>query len=208
MSQISFRLISNLLVVCNNELKDEYLLNKFIEMIFEKKSVHLFLNDVLNSPKNKYDISLVKDVLLLIFNLLCLSPIKSSIFFKKGIVNLISDRDFQVNVEVMKILYMAFYRILVSSYNVFEPNDEKVIRACLSVFKRIKDEENILIIFIEILYCYLKASKTNINNEIEIELQSFRFEQYPSIEKYQAIFLELANIVKMYSPLSKFMRNM
>ena len=80
--------------------------------------------------------------------------------------------------------------------------------ACLSVFKRIKDEENILIIFIEILYCYLKASKTNINNEIEIELQSFRFEQYPSIEKYQAIFLELANIVKMYSPLSKFMRNM
>ena len=208
MSQISFRLISNLLVVCNNELKDEYLLNKFIEMIFEKKSVHLFLNDVLNSPKNKYDISLVKDVLLLIFNLLCLSPIKSSIFFKKGIVNLISDRDFQINVEVMKILYMAFYRILVSSYNAFEPNDEKVIRACLSVFKRIKDEENILIIFIEILYCYLKASKTNINNEIEIELQSFRFEQYPSIEKYQAIFLELANIVKMYSPLSKFMRNM
>ena len=174
----------------------------------KKKSVHLFLNDVLNSPKNKYDISLVKDVLLLIFNLICLSPIKSSIFFKKGIVNLISDRDFQVNVEVMKILYMSFYRILVSSYNVFEPNDEKVIRACLSVFKRIKDEENILIIFIEILYCYLKASKTNINNEIEIELQSFRFEEYSSIEKYQAIFLELANIVKMYSPLSKFMRNM
>lgn len=207
MSQISLRLISNLLVVCNNEIKNEYLLGKFIEMFFEQKSIILFINDVLNSPKNKYDISLVKDALLLIFNLICISPTKSCIYFKKGIVNLISDRDYHVNREVMKILYMTFYRILISTNYTFEPNDEKVIRACLSIIKRFKEEENILIIFIDILYFYLKASRTNINNDIEIELQLLRNDINPNIEKYQNIFLKLANIVKMYSPLSKFMRN-
>ena len=207
MSQISLRLISNLLVVCNNEIKNEYLLGKFIEMFFEQKSIILFINDVLNSPKNKYDISLVKDALLLIFNLICISPTKSCIYFKKGIVNLISDRDYHVNREVMKILYMTFYRILISTNYTFEPNDEKVIRACLSIIKRFKEEENILIIFIDILYFYLKASRTNINNDIEIELQLLRNDINPNIEKYQNIFLKLANIVKTYSPLSKFMRN-
>ena len=79
LSQISFRLISNLLVVCNNDLKNEYLLTKFIENFFEKKSVILYINDILNSPVNKYDTSLVKDALLLIFNLICISAIKTRI---------------------------------------------------------------------------------------------------------------------------------
>ena len=208
MSQISFRLISNLLVVYNNEIKNEYLLTKFIESFFERKSILLFINDILNSPKNKYDTSLVKDVLFLIFNLICISPVKSCIYFKKGVVNLISDRDYQVNREVMNILFMTFYRILISShFYSFEPNDEKVIRACLSIVKKFKDDQIMLIIFIDILYFYLKASKTNIDSDVENDLQLCRNEQNCGIEKYQNIFVKLANIVKMYSPISKFMRN-
>ena len=161
----------------------------------------------MNSPKNKYDISLVKDVLLLIFNLICLSPTKSSIFFKKGIVNLISDRDYQTNREVMKLLYKIFYRIIVNSSFSFEPNDEKVIRACLTVIKIFKEDEFVLILFIDILYLYLRASKTNIDNNVENELGLLRNEQNPNIGKYLDIFLNLANIVKMSSPLSKIMRN-
>ena len=139
LSQISFRLISNLLVVCNNDLNNEYLETKFIENFFEKKSVILYINDILNSPKNKYDISFVKDVLLLIFNLICISPVKSSIFFKKGIVNLISDRDYQINKDIMKLLFMIFYRILASNYFSFEKNDEKVIKSCLTLIKKFKN---------------------------------------------------------------------
>ena len=207
MTQISFRLISDILVICNSEIKNEYLLNKLIECLFERKTILLYINDVLNSPKNKYDISLVKDVLLLIFNLICLSPTKSSIFFKKGIVNLISDRDYQTNREVMKLLYKIFYRIIVNSSFSFEPNDEKVIRACLTVIKRFKEDEFVLILFIDILYLYLRASKTNIDNNVENELGLLRNEQNPNIGKYLDIFLNLANIVKMSSPLSKIMRN-
>ena len=207
MSQVSLRIITDLFFVCNNEPKNEYLITKLIEYFFEKKTIIIYINDVLNSPKNKYDISLVKDVLLLIFNLIILSPIKSCIFFKKGIINLISDRDYQVNKDLMKLLYRIFYRILISSSLSFEPNDEKVIRSCLTNIKRFKEDEEILIFFIDILYFYLKASKTNIDNEIENELQLFINEPNLSIEKYQYMFLKLANIVKMFSPLSKYMRN-
>jgi hypothetical protein len=207
LSQISIRLISDLFAVCDSEINNENLLTKFIEHFFEKKSIILYINDVLNSPKNKYDISLVKDVILLIFNLLCLAPIKASIFFKKGIVNLISDRDYHTNVEMMKLLFLTFYRILISNSFSFEPNDEKVIKTCLVIIKRFKEDIEVLILFIDILYCYLKASRTQIENEIENAMEFLINDQNSNIETYQNMFLNLANIVKMYSPLSKFMRN-
>ena len=127
LSQISIRLITDLLVICDSEIKDENLLIKFIEQFFEKKSIILFINDVLNSPKNKYDISLVKDIILFIFNLLCLAPIKASIFFKKGIVNLISDRDYHNNVDMMKLLFLTFYRILISNSLSFGSNENELL---------------------------------------------------------------------------------
>ena len=207
LSQISIRLISDLFVICDSEIKNENLLIKFIENFFEKKSIILYINDVLNAPKNKYDISLVKDVILLIFNLLCLAPIKTSIFFKKGIVNLISDRDYHTNVEMMKLLFLTFYRILISNSFSFEPNDEKVIKTCLVIIKRFKNDKEVLILFIDILYCYLKASRTQIENEIENAMQFLVDDENSNIEIYQNMFLNLANVVKMYSPLSKFMRN-
>ena len=207
LSQISIRLISDLLVICDGEIKNENLLTKFIEYFFEKKSIILFINDVLNSPKNKYDISLVKDVILLIFNLLCLAPIKASIFFKKGIVNLISDRDYHNNVEMMKLLFLTFYRILISNSFSFEPNDEKVIKTCLVIIKRFKNDKEVIILFIDILYCYLKASRTQIENEIENAMEFLTNDENSNIEIYQNMFLNLANTVKQYSPLSKFMRN-
>jgi hypothetical protein len=207
MTQVCFRMISNLLVVCYNDIKSEYLLTKFIECFFEKKFVLLYINDVLNSTKNKFDISFVIDVLVLIFNLICFSPIKSSIFFRKGIVNLISDRDYHVNKEVMKLLFINFYRILFSTSFSFEPNDEKVVRTCLTIIKRFRDNDNILIVFIDILYFYLKASKTNINYEIENELTIAKNKNNVSNPEYNSIFNKLAEIVKMSSPLSKFMRN-
>jgi hypothetical protein len=207
LSQISIRLISDLLVICDGEIKNENLLTKFIEYFFEKKSIILFINDVLNSPKNKYDISLVKDVILLIFNLLCLAPIKASIFFKKGIVNLISDRDYHNNVGMMKLLFLTFYRILISNSFSFEPNDEKVIKTCLVIIKRFKNDKEVIILFIDILYCYLQASRTQIENEIENAMEFLTNDENSNIEIYQNMFLNLANIVKLYSPLSKFMRN-
>ena len=206
LSQITFRLVSNLLVVCNKDINNEYLLNKFIEIFFEKKSVILYINDILNSPINKYNLSLVKDVLLLIFNLICLSPVKSIIYFKKRIVNLISDRYYQMDKEMMKLLFLIYYKILINNYFYFELNDEKVIITFLTIYQKYKDNKNILIIFIDIFYFYLKAAHATIDDELQNEIEFIKLGKSPKIENYQYIFEKLANIVKKASPLSKFLR--
>ena len=206
LSQISFRLISNLFVISYNDINNEYLTTKLIENFFEKKSVILYINDVLNSPINKYDISLVKDVLLLIFNLVCISSIKSSIYFKKGIVNLISDSDYYTNKDILKLLFIIFYKIIYYNTFNFEQNDEKVIKACLITIKNFKNDENILILFIDIFYLYLISTKTPIDEELENELNYIKKERNIKIESYLNIFDKLSNIVKKASPLAKFLK--
>ena len=206
LSQISFRLISNLLVISFSEINNEYLTTKFIENFFEKKnSVILYINDVLNSPINKYDISLVKDVLLLIFNLVCISAIKTGIYFKKGIVNLISDRDYHTNNDILKLLFIIFYKIIYCNSFNFESNDEKVIKACLMTMKNFKNDENILILFIDIFFFYLKATNTPIDEELKNELDFIQKERNVKIESYLNIFEKLSIIVKKASPLAKFL---
>ena len=205
LSQISFRLISNLLVIAYNDINNEYLTTKFIENFFEKKSVILYINDVLNSAKNNYDISLVKDVLLLIFNLVCISSIKTSIYFKKGIVNLISDNDYYTNKDILKLLFIIFYKIIYYNTFNFEQNDEKVIKACLITIKNFKNDENILILFIDIFYLYLISTKTPLDEELENELNFIKKEKNIKIETYLNIFDKLSNIVKKASPLAQFL---
>ena len=174
--------------------------------MFEKKSVILYINDILNSPINKYDISLIKDVLLLIFNLICISSIKSSIYFKKGIVNLISDSVYYINKDILKLLFIIFYKIIYYNTFNFQPNDEKVIQACLLTIQNFRNEEYIVILFIDIFYLYLIATNTPIDEELKNELDFIKKERNIKIENYLNIFDKLSNIVKKASPLSKLLK--
>ena len=198
MVQACFRLISNLIIICWKDLKDEDLLSKLIDKLYLKHGVLEFINDILNSPKNKYNISLVKDILLLIFNLICLSQIKSSSLFKNGIVNLITNKDYQNDNEIMKLLFFIYYRILGSNYFSFEPNDEKVIKVCFEIMERFKDDNSILIIFIDILFFYLKLSHIKIEENIEDELKVLSdSEKNIPIENLQIYLFKLSNYVKV-----------
>ena len=201
MFQTSFRLISNLLIVCYNNVKNQDLLSKLIDMLFAQQGFLIFIDDVLNSPKNKYDISLVKDILLLIFNLVSFSINKSCILFKNGIINLLNDKDYQNDNEILKLLLFIYYRILMTNSFLFEPNDEKVINICLILFERFKNDFSVIIIFIDIFYFYLTASHVIINNDIENEIKAIaNCEQNIPIEKYQFILLNLTNFIKVNSP--------
>ena len=106
--------------------------------------------------------------------MVCISAIKICIYFKKGIVNLISDRDYQVNKDIMKLLFIIFYQILIANIFSFESNDE-----------------NILIIFIDILYLYLKSTNTHVDNELENELEFIKKEKNTPIENYQLLLKKL-----------------
>ena len=194
--QTCFRLISNLLVVCHNNINNEDLLKTFIETLFEKQTVLCFIKDVLNSPKNKYETALVKDILLLIFNLSFLFQVKSSVLFRNGIVNLISNKDYQNDTEIIKLLYFIYYRMLLSNSYFFEKNEEKVIKTCLIVMERFKNDSSILIIFIDILFCYLKASNIKIGNDVENELNLMvNYEQNIPVDRLLSILLKLSNFV-------------
>ena len=105
----------------------------------------------------------------------------------------------------MKLLFIIIYQILFANFFSFEPNDEKVIKTCLILSKDFNNDENILIIFIDILYFYLKSTNTYIDDELENELEFIKKEKNPTLENYQNIFEKLAIIVKKASPLSQFL---
>ena len=201
MIQTCFRLISNLLIVCMNDVKDNELLAKLIDRIYLKQSILGFINDILNSPKNKYDPFFIKDILLLIFNLIGLSKTKSCIIFRNGIVNLINDKDYQNDNEIMKLLIFIYYKILSCSMFLIEQNDDNTIKTFLAIMERFKDDSSILIIFIDILFYYLKASHIKIGNDIEFELNLLsNSDKNIPIEKLQIILLKFSNFIKL--PLS------
>ena len=193
--QACFRLISNLLVVCHYNVNNEDLLKALIETLFEKQTVLWFIKDVLNSPKNKYETPLIKDILLLIFNLSFLFQVKSSVLFRSGIVNLISNKDYQNDTEIIRLLYFIYYKMLLSNSYFFEKNEDKVIKTCLIVKDRFKNDSSILIIFIDILFFYLKASNIKIGNDVENELNLMvNYEKNIPVDRLQSTLLKLSNL--------------
>ena len=206
--QTCFRLISNILVICIKDIKDEDLLFKLIELLFLKQNVLNFIYDILNSPKNKYNISLVQDILLLIFNLICLSQVKSIALFKNGIINMINNKEYQNDNEIMKLLFFIYYKILLGNSFLFEPKDENVIKTSLLIIDRFKDDSRILIIFIDILFFYLKASHIPIGDDVEKEIKILcNNEQNIPIEILQILIFKLMNFFEKNSPLSGFIMN-
>jgi hypothetical protein len=198
MLQPCFRLISNLLVICYKDIKDEELLSKLIENLFSKQAIFQFINEFMLSDNNKFDISLIEDILLLIFNLVSLSPDKSSIFFKNGIIKLITSSQYQNIIKIMKLLLLIYYKILKNNSFNFEPNDENVIKFCLCLMEGFKDDNSILLIFIDIFYFYLKTSNIPIEGNIENELNIFinTNENIPN-NNLLSLLANLSNFIKM-----------
>ena len=104
MLQPSLRLISNLLVICYKEIKNEDLLSKLLQIFFQKDSILRLINEFMNSPKNKYDFSLSEDILLLIFNLVSISTDNCRNYFKIGISNLINNKEYQNDKKMITLL--------------------------------------------------------------------------------------------------------
>ena len=171
MLQPCLRLISNLLIICYKDIKDEDLLSKLIQIFFKKESILRLIKEFMNSPKNKFDYSLSKDIFLLIFNLVSISPDNSIINFKSGISNLINNKEYQNDKKMMTILIYTYYKIMKSSNFYFETKDEIVIKSCFCLMENFKNDEGILFILIDLFYFYLKASNINIDGNIENELK-------------------------------------
>ena len=87
LSQPCIRLLSNLIVLNNNSI----LRDNFINSVFSRKDLIQYIQVILNSDFGKYDISIIKDILLLIFNLFSYSPKITGSFFYENIMKMINN---------------------------------------------------------------------------------------------------------------------
>ena len=202
--QSSIRLISNLLVVCYKDIKDEDLLSKLVQNLFSKQSIFQLLNNFMNSSKDKFDISFVEDILLLIFNLINISPNNTISFFKNGISKLINNQEYINNKKIMKLLLFIYYKIMKNNSFYFEPNDEIVVKSCLFVLEGFKDDNDILYILIDIFYFYLKACNYTIDENVENDLKMMinTNENIPN-NNLISLLIKLINIIKIKLNLMK-----
>ena len=196
--QPSFRLISNLLIICYKDIKNEYLLSKLVQILFEKQTFFRYINELIYSQKNTFDISFTIDILLLIFNLVSFSPINSRAYFKNGIINLINNKEYQNNPDILQMLLFIYYKMMKNNSFYFESNDEIVIKSCLNLIQIFKDNNNILYILIDLFYFYLKASNINIGENIENELNILiNTKENNHNNNLIFILMELSNLIKM-----------
>ena len=196
--QPSFRLISNLLIICYKDIKNEYLLSKLVQILFEKQTFFRYINELIYSQKNTFDISFTIDILLLIFNLVSFSPINSRAYFKNGIINLINNKEYLNNQDIQQMLLFIYYKMMKNNSFYFESNDEIVIKSCLNLIQIFKDNNNILYILIDLFYFYLKASNINIGENIENELNILinTKENKPN-NNLIFILMKLSNLIQM-----------
>ena len=202
--QSSIRLISNFLVVCYKDIKDEDLLSKLVQNLFSKQSIFQLLNNFMNSSKDKFDISFVEDILLLIFNLINISPNNTISFFKNGISKLINNQEYINNKKIMKLLLFIYYKIMKNNSFYFEPNDEIVVKSCLFILEGFKDDNDILYILIDIFYFYLKACNYTIDENVENDLKMMinTNENIPN-NNLISLLIKLINIIKIKLNLMK-----
>ena len=202
--QSSIRLISNLLVVCYKDIKDEDLLSKLVQNLFSKQSIFQLLNNFMNSSKDKFDISFVEDILLLIFNLINISPNNTISFFKNGISKLINNQEYINNKKIMKLLLFIYYKIMKNNSFYFEPNDEIVVKSCLFILEGFKDDNDILYILIDLFYFYLKACNYTIDENVENDLKMMinTNENIPN-NNLISLLIKLINIIKIKLNLMK-----
>ena len=202
--QSSIRLISNLLVVCYKDIKDEDLLSKLVQNLFSKQSIFQLLNNFMNSSKDKFDISFVEDILLLIFNLINISPNNTISFFKNGISKLLNNQEYINNKKIMKLLLFIYYKIMKNNSFYFEPNDEIVVKSCLFILEGFKDDNDILYILIDLFYFYLKACNYTIDENVENDLKMMinTNENIPN-NNLISLLIKLINIIKIKLNLMK-----
>ena len=196
--QSSIRLISNLLVVCYKDIKDEDLLSKLVQNLFSKQSIFQLLNNFMNSSKDKFDISFVEDILLLIFNLINISPNNTISFFKNGIGKLINNQEYINNKKIMKLLLFIYYKIMKNNSFYFEPNDEIVVKTLLFILEGFKDDNDILYILIDIFYFYLKACNYIVDENVENDLKMMiNTKEIIPNNNLISLLIKLSNIIKI-----------
>jgi len=197
LSQPCIRLLSNLIVLNNNII----LRDNFINSVFSRKDLIQYIQVILNSDFGKYDISIIKDILLLIFNLFSYSPKITGSFFYENIMKMINNYNnnlkFNDN-EISKLLLIIYYQIFNENNNVILQYEEQIIIPfILNNYQNHYNDLNYLLIILDILYFYIKGKGKNLGNQSEYLIKVI-IEQNGNIEisNLQSYILEFMNFIQ------------
>ncbi len=196
LSQPCIRLLSNLIVLNNNNI----LRDNFINSVFSRKDLIQYIQLILNTDFAKYDISIIKDILLLIFNLFSFSPKITGSFFYENIMKMINYYNTLkiIDNEISKLLLIIYYKIFIENNNTIGQYEEQIIIPfILNNYQNHYNDLNYLLIILDILYFYIKGKGKNIRNQSEY-LFKLVIEHNGNIEisNLQSSLLELINLIQ------------
>ncbi len=196
LSQPCIRLLSNLIVLNNNNI----LRDNFINSVFSRKDLIQYIQLILNTDFAKYDISIIKDILLLIFNLFSFSPKITGSFFYENIMKMINYYNTLkiIDNEISKLLLIIYYKIFIENNNTIGQYEEQIIIPfILNNYQNHYNDLNYLLIILYILYFYTKRKGKNIGNLSEY-LFKLLIEHNGNIEvsNLQSSLLEFINLIQ------------
>jgi hypothetical protein len=164
--QPCLRLINNIIVLCNDNILKFNLINLF----FKKDVIIRTLNNILiNYNKEFNDTSIMKDILLLIFNLSCFEPKQTKEKFFSNIIKLTLNNNFYNDVEIIKFLIYIYYRLYVFDNRIFNINEKNIINTFYLYFQFNQKDLGINLMLLDIFNGCLIAMKKNINNYNDIQ---------------------------------------
>jgi hypothetical protein len=187
--QPCLRLINNIIVLCNDKILKQNLINLF----FKKEIIITILNNILINNKEFNDESILKDILLLIFNLSCFEPKETKEIFFNNIIDLILNKKFNNDFENLKILIYIYYRIYVFDNHEFNINDKSVINIFYLYFQFNQTDLGINLILIDILYGCLISMKKKINYDIKNITSVIDFSQNVNLDIIQQYIITQYN---------------
>ena len=195
LSQPCIRLLSNLIVLNNNSI----LRDNFINSVFSRKDLIQYIQLILNSDFEKFDISIMKDILLLIFNIFSYSPKITGNVFYENIMKMINNYHILkiTDNEISKLLLLIYYKIFIENNNIIGQYEEQIIIPfILNNYQNHYNDLNSLLIILDILYFYIRGKGKNIDNQSEY-LFKVIIEHNGNIEisNLQTSLLEFINLI-------------
>ncbi len=173
----------------------------FINYLFSKKDLIQYIQLILSSDLGKYDISLTKDILLLLYNLFCFSPKLATSIFYEQILKMISNYNnlkFK-DKDILKLLFLIYYRIFIEKNNFIGNIDEQyIIPLIINNYQYIFNEYFYLLIILDLLCYYIIEKGKNIVEQANYIFKMIKEQnEKVDISNLQSFIFEFINIIQM-----------
>ena len=191
--QPCIRLISNLIAIG----KTHPLIETLCNLIIDNVPIANFIKDVLSNKTNKYDEGVVRDTIVLLFNLTFFIPQKCySAFYNEICEFMITKNSKEMsNSETLKMLIQIYYTSIVSGGCQFLEKDKAVIGEMIKGFNLYCNNVPTCIAMCDLLFAFAKFFNLRISDLSQSGMQAFLQNSNLSVEEVNIILKDLINTI-------------